>query len=311
MQILKWKLFLAERGKIVRLKILMAIITFVLIIATTSNAFAQFNGHPLITPFEGSYIEGQEVKEFDEQQLVIGKVQEDGTVMTEKIEGKITRIDYRDPDNRSSLERIRNYELAFRKAGFEIVFSCNTQDCGPEIQIATIGFYPPERYLAAFQKRTEGNVWIGVFVSAGPWTKIRIVEEKPMETDMVKITADILKTNILKDGHMAVYGIYFDTGKSDIKPESVVTIKEIAVLLQKDPSLQIYIVGHTDNVGKLKDNMELSNKRATAVITELITRFKIDASRLEAGGVGPPAPIAPNDTEEGKDLNRRVEIVKK
>jgi len=294
-----------------RLKVIATVLIGVFMMFASQTAMAQNDGHPLITPFEGSYIEGQEVKEFDEQKLVIGKVQQDGTVKTEKIEGKVTRIDYRDPDNRSSLERMRNYEQALKKAGFEIIFSCNTEECGPEIQIETIGYYPPERYLTAFLKRDEGNVWIGVFVAAGPWTKIRIVEEKPMETDMVKVTADILKTNILKDGHIAVYGIYFDTGKSDIKPESSETIKEIAALLQKNPSLQIYIVGHTDNVGKLKDNMELSNKRAAAVVTELIARYKIDASRLEAGGVGPLAPVATNDTKEGKELNRRVEIVKK
>ena len=293
------------------LKIMTAIFMVATVITATSNAIAENDGHPLITAFEGSYIESQEVKEFDKQQLVIGKVQQNGTVKTEKIEGKVTRIDYRDPDNRSSLERMRNYEQAFKKGGFEIIYNCNKEECGPEIQIDTIGFYPPERYLTAFLKRKEGNVWIGVFVAAGPWTKIRIVEEKPMETGMVKVTADILKKNILKDGHMAVYGIYFDTGKSDIKPESSEMIKEIATLLQKNPSLQIYIVGHTDNAGKLKDNIELSNKRAVAVVKELITRYKIDASRLEAGGVGPLAPVATNDTKEGKELNRRVEIVKK
>lgn len=308
---LKMKIFIVKREKLVQLKIITAIFMIITVLTTTSNAIAQNDGHPLIKAFEGSYIESQEVKEFDEQQVVIGKVQQDGTVKTEKIEGKVTRIDYRDQDNRSSLERMRNYEEAFKKAGFEIIFNCNTEECGPEIQIETIGYYPPERYLTAFLKRNEGNVWIGVFVSAGPWTKIRIVEEKPMETGMVKVTADVLKTNILKDGHMAVYGIYFDTGKSDIKPESAETIKEIATLLQKNPSLQIYIVGHTDNVGTLKDNMELSNKRAAAVVTELITRYNIEASRLEAGGVGPLAPVATNDTKEGKELNRRVEIVKK
>ena len=293
------------------LKIITAIFMMATVITATSYAIAENDGHPLITAFEGSYIESQEVKEFDKQQLVIGKVQQNGTVKTEKIEGKVTRIDYRDPDNRSSLERMRNYEQAFKKGGFEIIYNCSKEECGPEIQIETIGYYPPERYLTAFLKRKEGNVWIGVFVAAGPWTKIRIVEEKPMETGMVKVTADILKNNILKDGHMAVYGIYFDTGKSDIKPESAETIKEIATLLQKNPSLQIYIVGHTDNAGKLKDNIELSNKRAVAVVKELITRYKIDASRLEAGGVGPLAPVATNDTKEGKELNRRVEIVKK
>ena len=141
-----------------------------------------------------------------------------------------------------------------------IKFICNKEECGPEIHRESIGYYPPERYLTAFLKRSEGNVWIGVFIAAGPTSKIRIVEEKPMETNMVKVTSELLKENILKDGHAAVYGIYFDTGKSVIKPESDETIKEIATLLKENPSMQIYIVGHTDNVGKLKDNMELSQK---------------------------------------------------
>lgn len=274
-------------------------------------AKAQNEGHPLIKAFEGSYIETQEVKEFDEQALVIGKVQDDGSVETVMLEGKVTKIGYRDPDDRSSLERMRNYEQAFKKAGFEIMFMCSKEECGHEIGIETIGYYPPERYLTAFQKRKGGNVWIGVFVAAGPWTKIIIVEEKPMDTDMVKVTAEILKSNILKDGHTAVYGIYFDTGKSMIKPESDETIKEIAALLKTNASMQVYIVGHTDNIGKLKDNMELSQKRAEAVVNELITKYKIPSTNLEAGGVGPLAPVATNDTEEGKEMNRRVEIVKK
>src|SRR4030067_1320224 len=269
---IKKKLFTVKRGKSVKLKIITAIFMVAALITAASNAIAENDGHPLITPFEGSYIEGQEVKEVDKQQLVIGKVQQNGTVKTEKIEGKITRIDYRDPDNLSSLERMRNYEQALKNGGFEIIYNCSKEECGPEIQIESIGFYPPERYLTAFLKKKEGNVWIGVFVAAGSWKKIKIVEEKPMETGMVKVTADILKKNILKDGHMAVYGIYFDTGKSDIKPESSETIKEIAALLQKNPSLQIYIVGHTDNASKLKDNMELSNKRAAVVVNELIAR---------------------------------------
>lgn len=281
------------------------------ILITSQAALAQNDGHPLIRPYEGSQIEGQEVKEFDEQLLVIGKVQQDGTVKTQKLEGKVTRIDLRDPDNRSSLERMRNYEQALKKGGFEIVYACGKQECGPEIQIETIGYFPPERYLTAFRKGKEGNVWVGVFVLEGPWTKVRVIEEKPMETAMVKVTADILKNNLLEDGHMAVYGIYFDTGKSDLKAESAETIRAIGTLLQNDPSLQIYIVGHTDNAGKLKDNMELSHKRAAAVVTEIITRFKIDPSRVEAGGVGPLCPVASNETNEGRELNRRVEVVRK
>ncbi|MGZ5255576.1 MAG: hypothetical protein ACXWCT_14290, partial [Flavitalea sp.] len=109
-------------------RIVAKIFFLAIVIATNPFSFSQNEGHPLITPFEGSYIESQEVKEFDEQWLVIGKVQEDGTVKTEKIEGQVTRIDYRDPDNRSSLERMRNYEQALKKAGFEIKFSCSKEE---------------------------------------------------------------------------------------------------------------------------------------------------------------------------------------
>jgi OmpA-OmpF porin, OOP family len=272
---------------------------------------AQNEGHPLITAFTGSQLEGQEVKEYDEQQLVIGKVQPDGTVQTEKLQGKVTRLDYRDPDNRSSLERMRNYEQALKKGGFEIIYNCSNEECGPEIQIETIGYFPSERYLTALQKRAEGNIWVGVSVAAGPWTIIRIVEEKPMETGMVKITSDLIQKNILKDGHMAVYGIYFDIGKADIKSESTETLSEIANLLNKNSSLQIYVVGHTDNAGNLIDNMNLSKRRAESVVAELITKYKISAERIQAGGVGPMAPVTTNDTEQGRALNRRVEIVKK
>ncbi len=288
-----------------------AMIIVMILFTSFSVAIAQNDGHPLIKAFEGSYIENQEVKEFDEQQLVSGKVQQDGTVKTEKIEGKITRIDYRDPDNRSSLERFRNYEDALKKGGFQIVYSCNKEDCGPEIQIESIGYYPPDRYLTALLKRKEGNVWVGVFVSEGPWTKIRVVEEKPMETGMVKITAEMLKKNILSDGHMAVYGIYFDTGKSEIKPESAETLKEITTFIKKNPGLQFYIVGHTDNVGKFSDNIELSRKRAESVVNELIKTYKVSSANLQAEGVGPLTPVATNDTIEGKEQNRRVELVKK
>ena len=75
--------------------------------------------------------------------------------------------------------------------------------------------------------------------------------------------------------------------------------------------MEIYIVGNTDNDGNFKANMELSQKRADAVVNELITKYKVSSSKLEAYGVGSLAPIATNDNEEGKALNRRVEIVKK
>jgi len=285
------------------------LLLFAILIIAAPIAKAQNEGHPLIRGFEGSVITGQEVKEFDEQTLVIGKVQYDGSVKTVKLEGKITKIDYSDPENRSSLERIRNYEQAFKKAGFEIKFMCGKEECGHEIGIETIGYYPPERYLTAFQKRKEGNVWIGVFVAAGPWTKIIIAEEKPMETGMVMVSADFLKTNILKDGHVAVYGIYFDTGKSEIKAESEPSLEEIAKMLKQNATIKLFVVGHTDNVGGVGANMTLSKARAESVVKELTTKHGVGAGQLAAYGVGSLSPVGPNATEEGRALNRRVELV--
>jgi OmpA-OmpF porin, OOP family len=98
--------------------------------------------------------------------------------------------------------------------------------------------------------------------------------------------------------------------KADLKPESDATLKEIAKLLQQDPRLKLYVVGHTDNVGVLASNMDLSKRGGDAVVKVLTTTYNVAAARLTAEGDGPTAPVASNDTEEGRGQNRRVELVK-
>ena len=106
-----------------------------------------------------------------------------------------------------------------------------------------------------------------------------------------------------------MYGICFDTGKSELKPESEQALGEIVKLLKNEASLKVYVVGHTDNVGGVEANMKLSNDRADAVVQALI-RSGIAASRLRSFGNGPFAPVTSNDTEEGMAKNRRVEPAK-
>ncbi len=115
--------------------------------------------------------------------------------------------------------------------------------------------------------------------------------------------------DISKTGHASIYGIYFDTGKSVIKPESKQAIDEIAKLLNAQPSLRLHVVGHTDNVGTLPSNMTLSKQRAEAVVNSLVNDHRIAAVRLIANGVGPLAPVASNAAEDGRAKNRRVELV--
>jgi len=107
-----------------------------------------------------------------------------------------------------------------------------------------------------------------------------------------------------------IYGIYFDTGKSEIKPVSDAAISEIAKLLKNDSALKVYVIEHTDNVGAFDSNMKLSKDRADAVAKGLSVKYGIAAVRLRAHGVSSLAPVISNDTEEGKAKNRRVELVK-
>jgi outer membrane protein OmpA-like peptidoglycan-associated protein len=111
------------------------------------------------------------------------------------------------------------------------------------------------------------------------------------------------------DGRYATQGILFDTGSATIQPESTPTLKEIARTLQQHGDLRLRIEGHTDDTGSADANRQLSERRAAAVRDYLVQREGIDASRLESAGLGQTAPAADNATLEGRQTNRRVELV--
>jgi outer membrane protein OmpA-like peptidoglycan-associated protein len=115
---------------------------------------------------------------------------------------------------------------------------------------------------------------------------------------------------LVETGRVATQGIYFDTASDRMRPESTATLKEIAAMLQEHPELKLTIEGHTDNTGNQQANQELSQRRAAAVVSFLTTSSKIDAARLTAVGFGDKKPAAANTTPEGRQQNRRVELVK-
>jgi outer membrane protein OmpA-like peptidoglycan-associated protein len=135
-----------------------------------------------------------------------------------------------------------------------------------------------------------------------------IVEKDAMKQE-VTADAKFMAEGISSTGHVAIYGIYFDFNKSDVKPESDPALQEINKLLSNNPNLKVFIVGHTDNVGGVDYNMKLSQTRADAVVKALTTKYKVNPQRLKAYGVGQMAPVAPNKTEDGRAKNRRVELV--
>jgi OmpA-OmpF porin, OOP family len=129
------------------------------------------------------------------------------------------------------------------------------------------------------------------------------------ENRMVAVNAAELARSISDGGRAAVYGIYFDSNQAEVKAESTPTLEQIAKLLQDRPSLKVLIVGHTDNVGGYAANVDLSQRRAIAVVNALTSRYKIAASRLTAVGVSSASPLDTNKTDAGRTKNRRVEIV--
>ncbi|HET7064274.1 MAG TPA: DUF4892 domain-containing protein [Rudaea sp.] len=192
------------------------------------------------------------------------------------------------------------------------------------------------RYLLASQARPQGNLHVAVFVADIPDKQragidVIQVEDKPMDKGMAatqtnasavverkpaeKIDAGLedaaaLGKNLANTGQVNVYGIHFDFDKADIQPESKPQLDEIAKLLASDPMLKLRVTGHTDNVGSAEHNQTLSKRRADAIVAALAANYGVAAERLTSAGLGASLPVASNDSDKGRAMNRRVELIK-
>ncbi|MDD4044718.1 MAG: OmpA family protein, partial [Bacteroidales bacterium] len=133
----------------------------------------------------------------------------------------------------------------------------------------------------------------------------------PMITNLKITTASPdMRSKLLTEGKIISYGIYFDSGKDVVKPESYGSLKEIANVLNENSNIKIQIVGHTDSDGNDALNLDLSKRRAMNVKNALVKDFSIAAERIQTDGKGETQALAPNTTTEGKAKNRRVEFIK-
>ncbi len=294
--------------------------------------------NPLLKRYEGSIIFQYSQKEFDEYSIALGKALNpaisDGkkTEKEQAVEGRVTRISYLAPMGRSTLEVFRNYENELKAKGFQTLFTGSKEELGYDFQHRYDGIYSQvfdyadfnPRFIAAKLSRPEGDFYAAVFVTGYDLgttadlkieknqtiAQIDIVEGKAMEEKMVTVSAEKMASSLQDTGRVALYGIYFDFNKSDVKPASNATLEQIAKLLSSDTSLKLLVTGHTDNVGTFELNRTLSERRAQSVVRELTSRYNISSERLFPFGVSFAAPAAPNDTEEGRAKNRRVELVR-
>ncbi len=271
--------------------------------------------HPIVKAYEGSVMKKKKVNEFDAYKIITGS---DGEKFTDlALEGRITKLFYATPKDRSILEVMRNYEMALKNAGADILFSCNQKEyeCMKAYAGPAFGKYGITairnnigRYLSAKLTQQDQTAYIAIAVSE-MFTDIHVVEVKDMDTGMAGIDAAAMGKGIDADGYVIVEGIYFDTDKTTLKPESAAALQEVSTLLTSRPELSLYVVGHTDMQGSLTHNMKLSDGRAEAVVQALIKSYGVAANRLESHGVGPLAPQASNQSDAGRAKNRRVVLV--
>jgi len=243
--------------------------------------------HPLFNRMPGFYIKEYTEKDFDTHEF------RDADLKPVNVDGRFFEIVYGlQPEAKepSRVEILRNYENAVKKIGGTVLYS--------------------DWDGISFMKvvKEDKEIWVQINGCMSYEPRLFIIEKEAMAQKIVA-NAEALSNDIRSTGHVAVYGIYFDSGKSVVKPESEPALSEIAKLLQGDPGLKLNVVGHTDNVGKMDYNMKLSQARGEAVVQTLVTKYGIASDRLKGYGVGPLAPVASNENEAGKAKNRRVELV--
>jgi len=292
--------------------------------------------------YAGSEIIGYRAPKFDEFLLPLGPPTSFSAPLAYakqvKVEGLISRYTYLAPAGRSPAELFRNYKLEFQRLGLVTLyekeagkpgwFGPTLSQISDEDQLGQIlAYYESQERLLVGKSKDAKHTYYYLFVTAykdgvipeslsGRVQKDRalaeliIVAPEQMEEKMTFVNAQEMSRSLEDTGKVVLYGIYFDTDKDALRPDSQPTLQEISKLLAANPQLNIRVVGHTDNQGKADYNLDLSRRRAASVLRELTSKYGVAANRLDSFGCGLYAPVASNTSEEGRAKNRRVELVK-
>lgn len=314
-----------------------------LLMMICSSAFAQRStdiegaeDYPTISRFKGSVIEFHKVTKWGSYALPVSQKGELDWNNPQKLEGKVTRIQY-SVQNEDNVEFVlQNYKSAFNKAEYDILISISHEELNP----FPYSFWSERYYKAAGYGCDDclNNGKFGYAIEL-PWTKNHsfitakatvadtyiyaiayiavednyllitqdVVEIEVAETGLVSV--DNLASDITLKGYSTLYGLHFEVGKATLMPESNASLQTIANYINANPAKKFYIVGHTDNTGDFASNMTLSEERAKSVMAELISKYNSKEEQLKAYGISSLSPVISNSTEKGRAKNRRVEIV--
>ena len=299
-----------------------------------AQAAGSATDHPMFSRYPGSEILEHRQQQFAQTQLATGfpNKKSPGEPTEQTVEGKTTTIIYELVGQQSALEVFRNYQQALGRAGLKTLLSCFNETCGNELAIALFRDTDKEPlyrsmkydsinsetadfgYVSATGTANGAPLAASVFVGRirtgdRVYVGLDIVEGEAMKTDQVVVDLNKLTKDLREQGKVILSGIYFDTDKDVVKPESDQALKVISDYLKKNPQQSFYVVGHSDTAGSYEHNVDLSRRRAQAVVTALTSKYSVAKARLNAVGIGPVAPAGTNANDAGRARNRRVELV--
>jgi OOP family OmpA-OmpF porin len=295
---------------------------------------------PLVSRFKGAQIVGYRHLDFGKAVFPAGPMMNSAFPKSRSASGRLTAIAYSVPQGKGTAEVLENYRQGLQSAGFKIVYSCHA---GREAEGGACGGYAfgtayvdpvVERmrgdkslmvstldatngdvsYLVATIDRADSRATVGVVAGQDDGklnvvALVQIVEETSMVKGQVSVDASAMGKSLASSGKVELYGLHFATDSDKLEADSKPTLDEMAKALKAAPALKVFIVGHTDNSGSLAHNLELSKKRAQAVVNALHITYSISMDRLAATGLASYSPVAPNTSDAAKAKNRRVEMV--
>ena len=275
------------------------------------------------------------VRESDSYALPMGAVEPSGASLRQ-LDGRAVWSTYRMQTAEGAQDVLAGYKARLADLGFEPAFECWTAACGGfdfrfgvtvlpapfmRMDVQAFGQFSarretPEAYASVLVSAVQGIIYVQTValtpaatpakVAAAPASRAEQVSGDELKPGDTRALGDRLRVN----GHVAIEGLAFAPGGTQLSGNSADTLDALARLLTRDAELEVVIVGHSDNEGSLDANIELSRRRAEAVRAALVSRG-VPRKQLEARGVGYLAPVTSNESEEGRQSNRRVELVVK
>lgn len=265
--------------------------------------------------------------------LPLGRAAGD-TVPVSNFEGQVLRRTWRLTGQTSSMQVFAPLRQQLQDAGYELVFQCQSKDCGgfdfrfgievvpaPDM-VVDIGDF---LFLSATK---DADLALSLLVSrSSSSTYIQVIEVAPPKADLIAVTmpaplpavaapdlpAPIAEADMMmaltSAGRVVLADLEFETGSARLGSGPFESLTQLAAVLAANPDVRVSLVGHTDNIGEQAKNVILSHRRADAVRERMLEKFHFSDAQIETAGVGFMAPLTSNLTAAGRDTNRRVEAV--